>query len=86
MGLDFECLTVRLDNDPMRRIRADPSLWAVVEDQPPFCGPWPGAELPEITRQLLAVHRWTPGATTTSSAASPSPPPSGRIRSVASSR
>jgi hypothetical protein len=55
MGLDFECLTVRLDNDPMRRIRADPSLWAAVEDQPPFCGPWPGEEPPEITRQLLAV-------------------------------
>ncbi|BEL06776.1 hypothetical protein Q0Z83_049670 [Actinoplanes sichuanensis] len=55
MGLDFECLTVRLDNEPMRRIRADPALWAVVEDQPPFCGPWPGEELPEITRRLLAV-------------------------------
>ncbi|MEU4164560.1 hypothetical protein [Actinoplanes sp. NPDC026670] len=55
MGLDFECLTVRLDNEPMRRIRADPELWAVAEDQPPFCGPWPGEEPPEITRQLLAV-------------------------------
>ncbi|GIF39033.1 DUF1877 family protein [Actinoplanes xinjiangensis] len=55
MGLDFACLTVRLDNEPMRRIRADPDLWAIVEDQPPFCGPWPGEQLPEITRQLLAV-------------------------------
>jgi hypothetical protein len=52
MGLDFECLTPPLEAEPVRLIRADRGLWAVAEDQPPFCGPWPGEELPEITRQL----------------------------------
>ncbi|MFC4063680.1 DUF1877 family protein [Actinoplanes subglobosus] len=55
MGLDFECLAVPLDADPVRAIRASPELWAMADDQPPFSGPWPDEELPDITRRLLAV-------------------------------
>jgi hypothetical protein len=55
MGLDFECLTVPLEAEPVRLIRADAGLWTLAEDQPPFCRPWPGEQLPEISQQLLAV-------------------------------
>lgn len=64
MGLDFTCIVLPLDSEPVRAIRADPQLWAVADGQPPFCGPWPGEELPEITQRLLSVipegTRWTP--------------------------
>ncbi|HWS37604.1 MAG TPA: hypothetical protein VN408_33350 [Actinoplanes sp.] len=64
MGLDFTCIILPLDAAPVRAIRADPELWTIADDQPPFCGPWPGEELPEITEQLLAAvpagTRWTP--------------------------
>ncbi|WP_430788801.1 hypothetical protein [Actinoplanes sp. G11-F43] len=60
MGLDFTCIAVPLDAEPVRAIRADPVLWAVADGQPPFSRPWPGEELPEISRRLLAV---VPGGT-----------------------
>ncbi|GAA1618603.1 DUF1877 family protein [Actinoplanes couchii] len=64
MGLDFTCITLPLDAAPVRAIRADPALWAIADEQPPFTRPWPGEDLPQISRDLLAVvppgTRWTP--------------------------
>ncbi|KHD75363.1 hypothetical protein MB27_23295 [Actinoplanes utahensis] len=48
-------MMIRLDAEPVRAVRTDARLWNVAEDQPPFCGPWPGEELPDITRRLLAA-------------------------------
>jgi hypothetical protein len=40
MGIDMESIAVPLDAAPVRAIRADPGLWAVADEQPPFGGPW----------------------------------------------
>lgn len=39
----------------VRAIRADPALWELAIEQPPFCGPWGDEPLPEISQALLAV-------------------------------
>jgi hypothetical protein len=55
VGLDFSSIAVPLDSGPVRAIRADPQAWEEAQGRPPFGGPWPGEELPAISRELLAV-------------------------------
>ncbi|MEU4779573.1 hypothetical protein [Micromonospora sp. NPDC023633] len=51
----MESIALPLGADPVRAIRADPVLWELASEQPPFCRPWAGETLPDISRELLAV-------------------------------
>jgi len=55
MGLDWQCIAVPLDAEPVRVIRADAVRWEEADLHPPFTEAESGGSLPEISRALLAA-------------------------------
>lgn len=54
MGFDLSGIPVRLDSDPVRRIRENAGLWREAAYRPPFGSRLGGEPLPEISLALVA--------------------------------
>jgi len=63
VGFDLQTIPVRLDSEPVRRIREDAGLWQEAAYRPPFGSRLGEEQLPEISLALIAevpgVQGWT---------------------------